>query len=316
MTQAHPLDGLVLISNCDKDTPGMLMAAARINIPAIFLTGGAMASGKLNGEKIGVTNVFEAMGKVYANKMNANELKTLENTACPGCGSCNGMFTANTMACLTEALGMSLPGCATTLAATAAKMRIAKETGEKIVQLIHKDLKPSQILTREAFENAVAVDNALGGSTNSVLHLSAIAKEAGIELPLAVFDEISGRVPHLCSMVPSGPYDMEDLDCAGGVPALMRVLEPFLHVDACTVTGCTVGENVCGAVVLDADVIRPLNKPVHASGGIAVLKGNLAPGGAVIKTVAVSPKMLRHSGPARVFDSERGAVEAMRKRLA
>jgi len=315
MTQAHRLDGLVLISNCDKVTPGMLMAAARINIPAIAITGGAMQSGNLAGEKIGVTNVFEAMGKVYAGKMNEKDLAQLENTACPGCGSCNGMFTANTMACLTEALGMSLPNCATALAATAAKLRIAKETGEKIVQLVHKNLKPSQILTREAFENAVAVDNALGGSTNSVLHLSAIAREAGIELPLAVFDEVSGRVPHLCSMVPSGPYDMEDLDCAGGVPALMRVLEPFLHVGACTVTGCTVGENVYGAVVLDADVIRPLSKPVHASGGIAVLKGNLAPEGAVIKTVAVSPKMLRHCGPARVFDSERSAVEAMRKRL-
>src|SRR3990170_6156486 len=194
MTQAHRLDGLVLISNCDKVTPGMLMAAARINIPAIAITGGAMASGNLAGEKIGVSNVFEAMGKVYAGKMNKKDLAQLENAACPGCGSCNGMFTANTMACLTEALGMSLPHCATALAISALKLRIAKETGERIVQLVHKDLKPSQILTLEAFENAVAVDNALGGSTNSVLHLSAIAKEAGIELPLAVFDEISGRV--------------------------------------------------------------------------------------------------------------------------
>jgi dihydroxy-acid dehydratase len=314
MTQAHRLDGLILISNCDKITPGMLMAAARINIPTITITGGAMQSGKLAGKKIGVNNVFEAMGKVYANKMTKKNLKKLENTACPGCGSCNGMFTANTMACLTEALGMSLPNCATTLAATATKLRIAKETGEKIVQLVHKDLKPSQILTREAFENAVVVDNALGGSTNSVLHLSAIAREAGVELPLAVFDEVSGRVPHLCNMVPSGPFDMEDLDGAGGVPALMRVLEPFLHIDACTVSGCTVGENVCGAVVLDAEVIRPLSRPVHVGGGIAVLRGNLAPEGAVIKTVAVSPKMLRHCGPARVFDSESEAVEAMRKK--
>jgi dihydroxy-acid dehydratase len=314
MTQAHRSDGVVLISNCDKVTPGMLMAAARLNIPAISITGGAMASGKLKGEKVGVSNVFEGMGKVIAQKMTPKQLAQLENVACPGCGSCNGMFTANTMACLTEALGMSLPHCATTLATNATKLRIAKQTGEKIVALVRKNLKPSQILTREAFENAVAVDMALGGSTNSVLHLSAIAKEAGTALPLSVFDQISRRVPHLCSMVPSGPYDMEDLDNAGGIPALMKTLAPLLHADALTVTGNAVSQNVRDAKVLNPNVIHPLTKPVHKSGGIAVLTGNLAPKGAVIKTVAVSPKMMRHSGPARVFDSEKDSVEAMKKR--
>jgi len=314
MMQAHRLDGMVLVSDCDKITPGMLMAAARLDVPAISVTGGAMESGTFNGEKVGVSNVFEGMGKVFADKMTPEELTRLENVACPGCGSCNGMFTANTMACLTEALGMSLPYCATALATNASKLRIAKETGEKIVELTCKNLKPSQILKREAFENAVAVDMALGGSTNSVLHLSAIAREAGISLPLSVFDEISRRVPHLCNMVPSGPYDMEDLDNAGGLPALMKELSPLLHADALTVTGSTVRENLKNAKVLNANVIRPLTKPVHKGGGIAILTGNLAPKGAVIKTVAVSPKMLKHTGPARVFDSEKDSVSAMKKR--
>ncbi|MCJ7559780.1 dihydroxy-acid dehydratase [Candidatus Bathyarchaeota archaeon] len=314
MMQAHRLDAVVLISNCDKVTPGMLMAAARLDVPAIAVTGGAMASGRLDGEKVGVANVFEGLGKVFADKMSSEELTRLENVACPGCGSCNGMFTANTMACLTEALGMSPPYCATSLATSASKLRIAKETGEKIVELVCKNLKPSHILTREAFENAVAVDMALGGSTNTVLHLSAIAREAGISLRLSVFDEISRRVPHLCNMAPSGPYDMEDLDTAGGLPALMKELAPFLHADALTVTGRTVRENVKNAEVLDDNVIRSLAKPVHKGGGIAILRGNLAPKGAVVKTVAVSPKMLKHTGPARVFDSERDAVAAMRKR--
>jgi dihydroxy-acid dehydratase len=315
MVQAHRLDGVILISNCDKITPGMLMAAARLDVPAISVTGGAMASGRFRGEKVGVTNVFEGMGRVIADKMTEEELARLEGVACPGCGSCNGMFTANTMACLTEALGMSLPYCSTVLATSAEKLRIAKETGERIVELIQKNLIPSQILTRKAFENAVSVDMALGGSTNSVLHLSAIAKEAGISLPLSLFDEISRRVPHLCSMVPSGPFDMEDLNNAGGLPALLKVLSPLLRVNALTVTGCSVGENVRDAEVLNAEVIRPLSNPVHKGGGIAVLMGNLAPKGAVIKTVAVSSKMLKHTGPARVFDSEQESVAAMKKRL-
>ncbi len=314
MVQAHRLDGVVFITNCDKVTPGMLMAAARLDIPAIFVTGGAMESGCLDGKKVGVIDVFEAVGKAFAGKITQKELARLEDTACPGCGSCNGMFTANTMACVTEALGMSLPYCATALANSALKIRIAKESGEKIVELVRENLKASSVLTKDAFGNAIAVDMALGGSTNTVLHLSAIAKEAGVSLPLATFDETSRKVSHLCSMVPSGPHDMEELGNAGGIPALMKELTPFLHVDALTVSGKTLKENIADAMVLDAEVIRPLDKPVHIEGGIAILYGNLAPKGAVVKTVAVSPNMLRHSGPARVFDSEQQAVEAMKKR--
>lgn len=314
MAQAHRLDALVLVTNCDKITPGMLMAAARLDIPAVAVTGGPMESGVFKAEKVGVNTVFEGMGKVLAEKMTLEELAELETSACPGCGSCNGMYTANTMACLTEALGMSLPYCATALATSAQKLRIAKETGEKIVELIRKKLTPSKILTQEAFENAIAVDMALGGSTNSVLHLSAIAREAGISLPLKLFDEISRRVPHLCNMVPSGPYDLEELHNAGGIPALMKELSPMLHLDALTVTGKTVKENIQSVKVLNDNVIRPLASPVHKGGGIAILYGNLAPKGAVVKTVAVSPKMLKHTGPARVFDSEADAVAAMKKR--
>jgi dihydroxy-acid dehydratase len=312
MTQAHRLDGLVLVTNCDKITPGMLMATARLNIPTITVTGGPMASGTLNGKKIGYSNVPEALGQVAAGKLSHKELTQLENAACPGCGSCNGMFTANTMACVTEALGMSLPYCATALANSASKLRIAKESGERIVKLTCDNVKPSDILCKEAFENAVIVDMALGGSTNTVLHLSAIAKEAGVALPLKVFDEVGRRTPHLCSMIPSGPYAMEDLHAAGGIPAVMKELKPLLHLDVLTVTGKPVRENVAGAKVVDADVIRSLKNPVHKEGGIAVLTGNLAPKGAVVKTAAVSPKMLRHSGPARVFDSEQDAVTAIR----
>ena len=228
MMQAHRLDGMVTISNCDKITPGMLMAAARINVPAIAVTGGPMESGVLEGQKVGVNNVFEAVGKLFAGKMTPQESATLENVACPGCGSCNGMFTANTMACMTEALGMSLPYCATALANGAHKQRIAKESGVKIVELIKRDIKPSQIMTQSAFDNAAAVDMALGGSTNTVLHLSAIANEAGAKLNLATYDEIGRKVPHLCSMVPSGVYDMADLGNAGGLPALMAELKPFI----------------------------------------------------------------------------------------
>ena len=313
MMQAHRLDGMVMISNCDKVTPGMLMAAARLNVPAISVTGGPMESGILNGQKVGVNNVFEAVGKVFAGKMSAEESAMLENVACPGCGSCNGMFTANTMACMTEALGMSLPYCATALANGALKQRIAKETGQKILELIKKDIKPSQIMTQDAFENAAAVDMALGGSTNTVLHLSAIAMEAGAKLNLSTYDEIGRRVPHLCNMVPTGSFDMEDLGNAGGLPALIKELKPFVHFDALTVTGKTVGENVAKAKVINAEVIRPLDNPVHKEGGIAILKGNLAPQGSVVKMAAVSPKMMKHQGPAKVYDSEHEAEEAMKR---
>jgi dihydroxy-acid dehydratase len=313
MAQAHRLDGLVLISNCDKVTPGMLMAAARLDVPAISVTGGAMESGVIGGKKVGVNNVFEAVGKAFAGRISKEELANLENVACPGCGSCNGMFTANTMACMTEALGMSLPYCATALATSGLKQRIAKESGEKIVELVAKNVKPSSILTKEAFENAVVVDTALGGSTNTVLHLLTIAKEAGISLPIMLFDDVSRKVPHLSDMVPIGNYDMEDLHNAGGLPALMKELKPFLHVDALTVTTKTVAENIKAAQVLNAEVIRPLSNPVHKEGGIVILKGNVAPKGAVVKAVAVSPKMLKHTGPAKVYDSEREAEEAMRR---
>ena len=312
MMQAHRLDGMVLISNCDKVTPGMLMAAARLDVPAISVTGGPMESGILEGKKVGVNNVFEAVGKVFAGKMTAEESAKLENVACPGCGSCNGMFTANTMACMTEALGMSLPYCATALANGALKQRIAKETGAKIVELVKKDIKPSQIMTQNAFENAAAVDMALGGSTNSVLHLSAIANEAGAKLSLATYDEIGRKVPHLCSMVPSGVYDMADLGNAGGLPALINELKPFIHYDALTVTAKTVGENVKEAKVINAEVIRPLTNPVHKEGGVAILKGNLAPKGAVVKMAAVSPNMMKHQGPSqslRFRTRSRGSYE-------
>ena len=313
MMQAHRLDGMVMISNCDKVTPGMLMAAARIDVPAISVTGGPMESGILRGKKVGVNNVFEAVGKSFSGKINEQELAELESVACPGCGSCNGMFTANTMACLTEALGMSLPYCATALANGALKERIAKETGVKIVELVKKDIKPSKIMTQKAFENAVAVDMALGGSTNSVLHLSAIANEAGAKLSLANYDEIGKKVPHLCSMVPSGAYDMADLGNAGGLPALIAELKPFIHYDALTVTAKTVGENVSSAKVINTEVIRSLDNPVHKQGGVAILKGNLAPKGAVVKMAAVSPNMMKHQGPAKVYDSEREAQAAMKR---
>jgi len=311
MVQAHRFDGMVLVTNCDKITPGMLMTAARLNIPAIVVTGGPMLSGIYRGRKIGTASMFEAVGEVAAGKMSQEELKTLEDLACPSCGSCNGMFTANTMACVTEALGMSLLGCATPSAVGAARLRIAKASGERVVELITEDLKPLDILTSEAFENAVMVDMALGGSTNTVLHLSAIAREAEVSLPLTLFDELSRQVPHLCNMVPSGPYTMEDLDAAGGIPVLMKELSPILHLNAVTVTGKTVEENIEQTVILDANVIRPLANPVHPEGGIAILEGNLAPKGAVVKATAISPKMLVHKGPARVFDCEEEAMKAI-----
>jgi dihydroxy-acid dehydratase len=316
MVQAHRFDGMVLIPNCDKVTPGMLMAAARINIPSIVVTGGPMLEGLFKGRKVSFDAICEAVGEFAAGKITKEELKELEDVVCPGCGSCSGMFTANTMACATEAMGMSLPGCATALAVSALKQRIAQKSGESIVELIREDLKPLDIMTPKAFENTIMIDMALGGSTNTILHLSAIANEAGVPLPLKLFDDLSRRVPHLCSMVPGGPYAMEDLDAAGGIPALMKEMGSLLNLDAVTVTGKTVKENIEGAKVLDRKVIRPLTNPVHREGGIAILSGNLAPKGAVVKTAAVSPKMLRHTGPAKVFDSEKEAMKAiMGKRI-
>ena len=312
MLQAHSLDGLVMISNCDKITPGMLMAAARVNIPAIMVTGGPMAAGRHHGKKISYSSMPEALGQVAAGKMTQSELLEMEENACPGCGSCSGMFTANTMSCLTEALGLSLPYCATSLANSAFKLRLARATGKQIIKLVKDDLKPSQILTMEAFENAIAVDMALGGSTNTTLHLPAIAKDAGLTLPLSTFDAIGRKVPHLCSMIPSGDFALEDLDAAGGVPAVMNELNGLLHLKLPTVSGKTVGENIKNAQVLDRNVIHSLKDPVHKEGGIAILTGNLAPKGSVIKTAGVSPNMQKHTGPAKVFDSEKEALTAIR----
>ncbi len=311
MVQAHRFDGIVLITTCDKITPGMLMAAARLNIPAIMVTGGPMLSGFYKGKKVGTDSMFEAIGKVAAGKMTEEELKCLEDVACPGCGSCNGMFTANTMACVTEALGMSLPGCATPPAVSAERLRVAKATGERVVGLVKEDLKPRDILSPDSFENAIMVDMALGGSTNTVLHVTAIANEAGVDLPLSTFDKLSRRVSHICSMIPSGPYDMKELDEAGGIPAVMKQLENTLNLNATTVTGKTVKENIASAVVLNPEVIRPLDNPVHKEGGIAVLTGNLAPDGSVVKAAGISANMMVHQGPAKIFDSEEDAMKAI-----
>jgi dihydroxy-acid dehydratase len=311
MVQAHRFDGMVLITTCDKITPGMLMAAARLNIPAIMVTGGPMLSGVYKGKKVGTDSMFEAIGKVAAGKMTEEELKALEDVACPTCGSCNGMFTANTMACVTEALGMSLPGCATPPAVSAERLRVAKATGERIIGLVKEDLKPRDILSSDSFENAIMVDMALGGSTNTVLHVAAIANEAEVDLPLSKFDNLSRRVPHLCSMIPSGPYDMKDLDEAGGIPAVMKELREALHLNVVTVTGKNVKENIASAVVLNPEVIRPLDNPVHKQGGIAVLTGNLAPDGAVVKAAGISANMMVHQGPAKTFDSEEASMKAI-----
>jgi dihydroxy-acid dehydratase len=311
MVKAHRFDGMVLISNCDKITPGMLMASARLNIPSIMITGGPMLSGYYKGEKIGLASVFESVGRVKSGKLKEEELMEMELHACPTYGSCNGMYTANTMACLTEALGMSLPTCATIPAADARKLRIATLTGVKIMELIKRDLKPRDIMSEDAFRNAIAVDMALGGSTNTVLHLPAIASECELELTLDHFDEISRRTPHICDICPSGPYDLEDLDRAGGIPAVMTEIQSLLSLDVITVTGKTLRENIEGASNLNPKVIHSVYKPIHKDGGIAILRGSLAPKGAVVKTASVSPNMLVHSGPAKVYNSEEESMKAI-----
>ena len=311
VTEAHQFDGLVLLTNCDKITPGMLMAAARLNIPAIVVTGGPMLSGHLHGKRLSLVNdTFEAVGKYKKGLIKKDELEALEMCACPGAGSCQGMYTANTMACITEALGMSLPGCATSLAVSADKRRIAFESGKRIVELIKKNITSRKILTRTAFENAIMADLALGGSTNTVLHIPAIAHDAGVELPLETFDILSKKTPHLADMLPGGRYYLEDLDWAGGIPALMKRLRKNLHNNI-TVSGRKIWEIADSAVVVDEDVIRPMNKPYHKEGGIAILRGNLAPDGAVVKQSAVTPNMMRFEGTARVFDSEEAGMKAI-----
>lgn len=312
MAAAHRFDGLVLIPNCDKIVPGMLMAAARLNIPAIFVSGGPMMAGRYQGQDIDVKTMFEAVGEYQAGRMSDEELEALELAACPGCGSCAGLFTANTMNCLTEALGVGLPGNGTIPAITAARLRLAKQAGKQILYLINQHILPRDIMTEAAFENSVAVDMAIGGSTNTVLHLPAIAHEAGVPLPLARFDAVSSRTPYLVKLSPSGPHHMQDLDEAGGVPAVMAELvrHGLLRGEAQTVTGKTVAENLVGARRL-TDVIRPADDPYRPDGGIAILWGNLAPDGAVVKAAAVLPGMMQHRGPARVFENEEAALETI-----
>jgi len=311
MLEAHRFDAVVGVASCDKIVPGMLMALARVNIPAIMLTGGPMLPGEWRGQRLDVISAFETVGAVKARKLSEREAKELENRCCPGCGSCAGLFTANTMACLTEALGMSLPGVGTAHAVDAKKARLAKQTGKQVVELLRRGIKPSNIMTRAAFENAVIVDLALGGSTNTVLHLPAIAHEAGVNLCLDVFDRLSRRTPHICNLRPSGEHTMLDLERAGGVPAVMKRLGKLIRGSPLTVTRRRVRDNLKFAKIYESNIIRPLARPYHREGGIAILYGNLAPKGAVIKYAGVSPRMMRHRGMARVFEREGDAVKAI-----
>ncbi len=310
VVEAHRFDGMVLITNCDKITPGMLMAAARVNIPSIVLTGGPMPSGVYRGQRVGVTSMFEAVGRCEKGELSIEELAEMEDVACPGAGSCNGMFTANTMACLTEALGMSLPGCATAHACSAKKERIAVETGRVAVKLVEEDLKPREVMGEEAFRNAITVDVALGGSTNTVLHLPAIAAEAGISLSLDVFEEVSRSTPQLCTLAPGGSHTMEDLEEAGGVPALLSELSERLDLDARTVYG-RLRDSAARAKVLRRDVIRPASSPVRGHGSIAILKGSLAPEGSVIKLSGLKDEDVVMEGTAKVFDREEECMKAV-----
>ncbi len=316
VAMAHQFDGLVLIPTCDKIVPGMLMAAARLDIPSIVVTGGPMLPGEFKGKSVDLINVYEAVGAVSAGKMSEEDLLELEQCACPGPGSCAGLFTANTMACITEAIGMSLPYCATTHAVAGKKIRIARESGEQILNLIKNDITPSKIMTQSAFENAVAVDMALGGSSNTTLHVPAIANELsekGIVVDLNLFDEFSKKIPHITSISPAGVHSMLDLDKAGGIPGVLKVLETKLDMEVLTCTGGSLKENIKDAKVLDENVIRSLDNPIHPEGGIAVLKGNLAPKGSVIKQGAVDPDMMKHEGPAKVYNSEEDCVESIFK---
>ncbi len=313
MAIAHPFDALVMVTNCDKIIPGMLMAAMRLNIPTIVISGGPMLAGKLKGQTIDLISVFEGVGKVKSKKISQKELDAIEDCACPGCGSCSGMYTANSMNCVTEALGLGLPGNGTVLAVHAARRRLAKEAGMKIMQLLKKGIKPRDIATLDAFKNAIAVDMALGCSTNTVLHIPAVAHEAGIKLELDLFNEISKKTPNLCKLSPAGAHHIEDLDAAGGIQAVMKRISSLgvINENCLTVSGKTVGENIKAAVILDDNVIRTLDNPYIKEGGLAILKGNLAPDGCVVKQSAVAENMLVNEGPARVFDSEDDAIGAI-----
>jgi len=313
MATAHPFDGLVLIPNCDKIVPGMLMAALRLNIPAIVVSGGPMLAGVHDGKSVDLINVFEGVGKVKSGAMTQASLDELEDCACPGCGSCAGMFTANSMNCVTEALGFGLPGNGTIPAVTAARRRLAKKAGMQVMELVRKDIKPRDIATLKAFENAIAVDMALGCSTNTVLHIPAIAHEAGITLDLDHFNAISEKTANICYLSPAGPHYLQDLDGAGGIQAVMKEIGILgvIHFDALTVTGKTVKKNLKGVSVKSRDVIRSVEDPYNKEGGIAILRGNLAPEGAVVKQSAVAPDMMVNEGRARVFDSEDDAIKAI-----
>ncbi|MBP8639411.1 MAG: dihydroxy-acid dehydratase [Oscillospiraceae bacterium] len=313
MALAHQFDALVMIPNCDKNVPGLLMAAARVNVPTIFVSGGPMLSGKLDGKRTCLSSMFEAVGAYHAGKMSMEDVEAYENAACPTCGSCSGMYTANSMNCVTEALGMALRGNGTIPAVMSARLRLAKHAGMKVMELLEKNIRPRDIMTEAAFHNAEIVDMALGCSTNTMLHLPAVAHEAGVKITLDMANEYSQKTPNLCHLAPAGPTFMEDLDRAGGVHAVMAELNKkgYLDTTVITATGKTLGENLVGVKNLDPEVIRPIENPYSPFGGIAVLKGNLAPEGCVVKQSAVAPEMMVHKGPARVFDSEDQAIEAI-----
>ncbi|MBR6046300.1 MAG: dihydroxy-acid dehydratase [Ruminococcus sp.] len=314
MALAHHFDALVMIPNCDKNVPGLLMAAARVNVPTVFVSGGPMLAGHVKGEKRSLSSMFEAVGSYDAGKFTAEDVEEFENKVCPTCGSCSGMYTANSMNCLTEVLGMGLRGNGTIPAVYSERIKLAKLAGMQVMELYRKNIRPRDIMTEKAFMNALTVDMALGCSTNSMLHLPAIAHECGIELNLDVANEISSRTPNVCHLAPAGHTYMEDLNEAGGVYAVMNELAEagLLNTDCLTATGKTVGENIKGAVNKDPEVIRPLDNPYSKTGGIAVLRGNIAPDSCVVKRSAVAPEMLVHEGPARVFDSEEDAIAAIR----
>ena len=313
MVEAHRFDGLVCVGTCDKIVPGMLMAAVRCNVPAIVVTGGAMLPGFAAGRELSLIDVFESVGRVAAGTMTEEDLGEIECAAMPGCGSCQGLYTANTMACVTEALGLSLPGCAAIPAVDAAKLRIARESGERVVGLVREDLRPRNILTPGSLSNAIRVDMALGGSTNTVLHLMAIAREAGIPLDLETFSAIGEETPHICHMMPGGPHSMLALYRAGGIPAVLKRLEHLLD-DAPTVSGRSILEIAKNARIADPEVIRSTDAPVSPAGGLKIVRGTLAPDGAVVKCAAVPEAMWRHRGPARVFDGEDAAMNAILRR--
>ena len=313
MAMAHAFDALVMVPNCDKNVPGLLMAAARLNLPTIFVSGGPMMAGRVEGHKTSLSSMFEAMGAYQSGKIDEEKLLEYEEKTCPTCGSCSGMYTANSMNCLTEVLGMGLPGNGTIPAVYSSRIILAKHAGMQVMELLRKNIRPRDIMTKEAFENALTMDMALGCSTNSMLHLPAIAHECGIDLNVDIANAISEKTPNLCHLAPAGPTYMEDLNEAGGVYAVMHEISRLglLHTDLITCTGKTVGENIANARNLNPEVIRPVENPYSTTGGIAVLKGNLAPDSCVVKRSAVVPEMLVHEGPARVFDCEEDAMEAI-----